>query len=189
MNSIVRSVSARSWSASSASSTCASSTLASSTSASSTLASSTSASSSMSPASSTFASIAFAVSALAMSGCASTAGVLDRESAPRTGVQLSLVPAIDAVRIIPAAIDPQLPRVDHMARRIKFELGDRVSAELSLCVSPQGSVTDVAIARSSGMSDLDTAIVDDVRAWQFAEMPGPSSVRTCRQATLAYRVR
>lgn len=133
--------------------------------------------------------LASSFAAFAMSACASTTGVLDRESAPHTGVQLSLVPAVDAVQVIPDAIDPRMPRVDHMARRIKFELGDNVTADLSLCVSPQGSVTDVAIARSSGLSDLDTAIIDDVRAWQFAELPGPTTLRTCQRATLAYRVR
>jgi TonB family protein len=132
---------------------------------------------------------ALAISTLAVSACASTTGVLDRESSPRTGVQLSLVPAVDAVHVIPDAIDPRMPRVDRMARRIKFELGDQVTAELSLCVNPSGNVMDVAIARSSGLSEVDTAILDDVRAWQFAELPGPTTLRTCQHATLAYRVR
>jgi hypothetical protein len=126
---------------------------------------------------------------VSMSACASTTGVLDREVAPRTGVQLSLVPAADAEKVIPAAIDPRLPRVDRMATQIRYELGDTVTAELSLCVSPDGNVTDIALARTTGLSDLDTAIVDDVRAWQFAELPGASTLRTCQRTTLAYRVR
>lgn len=123
-----------------------------------------------------------------VSACASTTGVLDRDVAPRTGVQLSLVPASDAVQVIPEAIEPRLPRVDRMATQIRYEIGDTVTAELSLCVSPKGNVTDVALAASTGLSDLDTAILDDVRAWQFAELPGDASLRTCQRTTLAYRV-
>lgn len=124
-----------------------------------------------------------------VSACASTTGVLDRDVAPRTGVQLSLVPAPDAEQVIPAAIDPRLPSVDRMATKVRYEIGDTITAELSLCVSPDGNVTDVALAGSTGLSDLDTAILDDVRAWQFAELPGASTLRTCQRTTLAYRVR
>lgn len=131
----------------------------------------------------------YVLSLVLVSACASTTGVLDREVAPRTGVQLSLVPAADAERVIPAAIDPRLPRVDRMAMQVRYELGDTVTADLSLCVSPDGNVTDIALARTTGLSDLDTAIVDDVRAWQFAELPGASTLRTCQRTTLAYRVR
>jgi hypothetical protein len=130
----------------------------------------------------------FSLSLLA-SACASTTGVIDRDVAPRTGVQLSLVPSADAKQVIPAAIDPRLPSVDRMATQIRYELGSTVHAELSLCVNPAGDVTDVALTRTTGLSDLDTAIVDDVRAWQFAELPGASSLRTCQRATLAYAVR
>jgi TonB family protein len=114
---------------------------------------------------------------------------MDREVAPRTGVQLSLVPADDAAQVIPAAIDPRLPRVDRMATRVRYEVGESITAELALCVNPSGNVIDVSLAQSTGLSDLDTAIVDDVRAWQFAELPGDASLRTCQRTTLAYRVR
>ena len=124
-----------------------------------------------------------------VSACASTTGVLDRDVAPRTGVQLSFVPAPDAEQVIPAAIDPRLPSVDRMATKVRYEIGETITAELSVCVSPDGNVTDVALAGSTGLSDLDTAIIDDVRAWQFAELPGASTLRTCQRTTLAYRVR
>lgn len=123
------------------------------------------------------------------SACASTTGVMDRDVAPRTGVQLALVPVADAVQVIPAAIDPRLPSVDRMATRIRYEIGSTVTAELSLCVNPDGNVTDVALIRTTGLAELDTAITDDVRAWQFAELPGASTLRTCQRATLAYAVR
>lgn len=123
-----------------------------------------------------------------LSACASTTGVMDRDVAPRTGVQLSLAPAADAQQVIPAAIDPRLPSVDRMATRVRYELGESVTAELSVCVNPSGNVIDVSLAQSTGLSDLDTAIIDDVRAWQFAELPGDPSLRTCQRATLAYRV-
>lgn len=126
---------------------------------------------------------------LLLASCASTTNALDRDVTPRTGVQLSLVPVADAVPVIPAAIDPRLPRVDRMATQLRYEIGSSVVAELSLCVSPTGDVTEVALARTTGLSDLDTAIVDDVRAWRFAELPGDSSLRTCQRTTLAYRVR
>lgn len=124
-----------------------------------------------------------------LGACASTTGVVDRDVAPHTGVTLSLVPAPDAAQVIPTAIDPRMPRVDRMATQIRYEIGSTVVAELSLCVSPEGNVTDVALARTTGLSELDTAIIDDVRAWQFAELPGSSTLRTCQRTELAYRVR
>ncbi|MFN0246586.1 MAG: hypothetical protein ACKV2T_06735 [Kofleriaceae bacterium] len=131
------------------------------------------------------------VSLAAVSACASFTGVTDRDQhAPRAGIHLSLAPNADAAKqIVPAAIDPRLPSVDRMATRIRYELGSTVHAELSLCVNPAGDVMDVALTRTTGLSELDTAIVDDVRVWQFAELPGASALRTCQRATLAYVVR
>ena len=128
---------------------------------------------------------------LATSACVSTTGVLDREVAPRTDVRLSLVPSEpDTVRVIPTAIDPRLPSVDRLATRIRYEIGSTVIADLSLCVNPYGNVTDVALARTTGLAEVDAAIIDDIHTWQFAELPGSSSsLRTCQRATLAYRVR
>ncbi len=123
------------------------------------------------------------------SACASTTGVMDREVAPRTGVQLSLVPTTDAVQIVPEAIDPRLPSVDRMATQLRYEIGSTVTAELSVCVNPKGFVTDVSLTRTTGLAKLDTAITTDVRAWQFAELPGDAGLRTCQRATLAYVVR
>ena len=126
---------------------------------------------------------------LMISACASTTSVLDRDVGPRTGVQLSLVPARDAVQVIPDAIEPRLPRVDRMATKVRYELGDTITAELALCVNPAGTVTEVALTTSTGLSDLDAAILADAGAWQFAELPGDASLRTCQRTTLAYRVR
>ena len=131
---------------------------------------------------------------LTISACASTTGVLDREVAPRTGIQLSLVPSDpDTVRVIPTAIDPRLPSVDRLATRIRYEIGSMVIADLSLCVNPHGNVTDIALARTTGLAEVDSAIIDDIHTWQFAELPGDAqrsaSLRTCQRATLAYRVR
>jgi TonB family protein len=127
---------------------------------------------------------------LGLGACASSTAMFDREApAPRTGVQLSLIPSADATQVIPEALDPRLPRVDRMATQVRYELGESITAELSLCVNPDGNVTEVALARSTGMSALDTAIIDDVRGWQFAELPGTPTLRTCQRAALAYRVR
>ena len=66
------------------------------------------------------------VSAVVVACAAGTQG-FDLESAQRAHVQLDLSaqPANEAVAVERHVIAPKLPRVDRIAQRVRFELGDR----------------------------------------------------------------
>lgn len=129
------------------------------------------------------------VSSLAACAATSTQSTLDRDTTPRAKVQLDLAATSDATQpAFPAALAPEVPSVDRLAHTIRAALGSTATAELDLCVSPAGTVTKVELARSSSLPELDAALLHDARAWQFASMPGPDSVQSCRRATIAYRL-
>jgi hypothetical protein len=125
---------------------------------------------------------------LALSACATHTGSFDRESSPRSGVHLDLT-AIDADAATPAfpnILDRTVPTVDRMAHAVRARLGTIAVAQLELCVAPDGHVTKAAVRRGSGYAAFDTALQTDAAAWQFASMPGPSTVKSCRFTTVAY---
>jgi len=129
--------------------------------------------------------------ALALSACA-TAGVpgTGHDAAPRTGVRLDLsVSPDDASPVFPAAIDPRVPAIDHMAPALHARAGTVLTAELDLCVAPDGHVTKIGIAKGSSSEAFDHALVRDAADWQFTQLPGPLNVEACRRATIAYRTR
>jgi TonB family protein len=127
---------------------------------------------------------------LALSACA-TGGITtgDRDAAPRTGVRLDLsVTPDDAVVVFPAAIDPVLPSIDRMSHALRARTGAaELTAQLDLCVAPDGHVTKIGLAKSSSNDAFDHALVRDVADWQFTAIPGPANVEACRRATIAYR--
>jgi len=51
-----------------------------------------------------------------------------------------------------------------------------------MCVAPDGDVTDVRLARSSGEPHFDDAVVRDVRRWQLA----PTSRASCSRKVITY---
>lgn len=131
------------------------------------------------------------ISGLVLGACATGTVGLDRETAPRSGVQLDLVRHgdADATRTFPALVAAQLPGADGLATEIRTELGQTASLEVHLCVAPGGTVRSIEVTRSSNLPAFDQAVVTDARHWQFAALPGPAELRTCERATITYRPR
>ena len=127
------------------------------------------------------------VSALVVACAAGTQG-FDLETAQRAHVQLELSaqPADEAVVVKRHVIAPKLPRVDRIAQRVRFELGDSATARLELCVKPDGGVARVALLESSQLAAFDQALLRDTEEWQFAALPGPSTMTSCRAVKIEY---
>lgn len=122
--------------------------------------------------------------------CATTGRSLDPNVAgDRARVQLDLAPSDTAAPAFPAALEPAVPSVDRIASSVRAALGSVATAELDLCVAPSGRVAKVELARSSSYDAFDGALLRDAKDWQFAVMPGPATVQSCRRATVAYRAR
>jgi TonB family protein len=131
-----------------------------------------------------------AILSTTLAACASAATMLDRDTAPHAKVKLDLsAPGDAAVAVFPSAIEPTVPSVDRISNQVRTRLGEMATAELELCVAPDGHVKKVALTRGSSFAGFDTALVRDAEAWQFQPMPGPASVQSCRRATVAYRAR
>lgn len=127
--------------------------------------------------------------ALALSACATTSTGLTSEPSPRTGVRLDLTAqSTDAATpAFPEAIDTRVRSIDRMAHVLKARhQGEAMTAKLDLCVAPDGHVTKIALAEGSSYDAFDQALVRDAAAWQFASLPGPATVESCRRATVAY---
>ena len=130
--------------------------------------------------------------AVSLSACATT-GALDH-SADATGstsrVQLDFsARAEDAKATFPAVMQPRLPSADRIAPRLATLGGDSLSADVRLCVRPDGKVANATLSQSSQVVAFDQAMMRDVAEWQFAAMPGPATLKTCEDFTISYRPR
>jgi TonB family protein len=128
---------------------------------------------------------------LLAAACATGAFAVDRETAPHVAPRIEMTAAADTARVLPVARAPELPSADRMYRQILTELGGVASADVRLCVAPDGSVQDVRIVRGSSLAAFDQALVHDVSDWQFWGMRGSSTahLRNCEIATIRYRLR
>jgi TonB family protein len=125
---------------------------------------------------------------LSLAACATAATGLDRDHSQRAKVKLDLAAVGGVEATFPEALDPTVPSVDRISHAVRAHLGDTATAELSLCVSPSGAVKQVELTRSSSYAPFDKALLADAATWQFASLPGPDRVMSCRNATIAYRV-
>lgn len=127
---------------------------------------------------------------LALSACATTGtGISGESAAPRSGIRLDLeaVNADVATPAFPEALDTRVRSVDRMAHALKARYPNAtMTAKLDLCVAPDGHVTKIAIAERSSYDAFDHALLRDAASWQFASLPGPASVESCRRATVEY---
>jgi len=130
-----------------------------------------------------------AVLSISFAACATTGQFTSEPAAPRTGLQLDLSAQGDlATDAFPEAVETRVRSVDRMAHAIKARYGaTTLTAVLDLCVAPDGHITKIAIAEGSTYDAFDHALLQDAAAWQFASLPGPTSVQSCRRATVAYR--
>ena len=91
-----------------------------------------------------------AILALALSACATTSSFVEPTSTTRHEVRLDLTATTEATApVFPSVIAPAVPSVDRIAHSIRARLGSTAIAELELCVSPAGTVTKVALAKTS----------------------------------------
>ena len=82
---------------------------------------------------------------LTLGACATTStGTAMDPRGSHTGLHLDLsIKGEPATPVFPAPIEPQVPTVDRMAHAIQARFGaTTMSAELDLCVAPDGHVTD-----------------------------------------------
>jgi hypothetical protein len=125
-------------------------------------------------------------SAFCLSFAACATGGVARDTAPPVHVVLD----DDTSTIFPAARNPQLPSADRLSSTIRSGLGEVASADIRLCVRPDGRVQAVDLVRGSSVAAFDEAVLRDAAEWQFSDMPGsstPIGLRTCRVATISYR--
>jgi TonB family protein len=126
--------------------------------------------------------------ACATGGAGAGAMRTDRETVSHAAPRLNMtVAAADPARAFPAVTEPSLPSADRMARRIRNELGGVASADVRLCVAPDGRVSDVKLIRGSSDGDFDDAVVHDVANWQFSGSRG-ERLKNCERATITYRL-
>jgi TonB family protein len=128
------------------------------------------------------------IASLALAACATGGLTSDRDSAPsaRPNLRLDSVPAVGADLIFPKAVTTDIVNANRVQHQVRARLGERATAELDLCVSPQGNVTKVALARSSSLTAFDDAILRDAEEWKFEAMPGPATAQSCTRAIVAY---
>ena len=126
--------------------------------------------------------------AIVCAACASGTKTLDLETAQRASVRLDLtsVPADGAIAMTPSAKSTRLPTVDRMAKKIRFELGDTAQAKVEMCITPEGRVARVALLETSKLAAFDQALLRDTAEWQFAALPGPSTIENCRAMKIEY---
>ena len=127
----------------------------------------------------------------AVTACATSGATLDQNNpAPRAKVRLDLsMIEAGAPRVSLDSVEHDVPSVERISSSIRARLGRVATAELELCVAPAGNVTKVTLAKSSSYTAFDAALVSDAHAWQFASLPGPANVQSCRLATIAYHAR
>lgn len=127
---------------------------------------------------------------LLLVGCATGGVGANRESTSHASTpRLAMTAIADSQHVFPAAQDPQLPSADRLRRQIRDELGDVASADVRLCVSPDGRVRKVELVRGSSLREFNDAVVRDIADWQFSGIPGATSdsLQSCEIATISYR--
>ena len=126
---------------------------------------------------------------VALSACASTSTTgldVQTAAAPAGAIRLDLVPHDDSSHTFPALVEAHLPSADRLGSQIRYELGANATVDVELCVAG-AAVTSIAITKPSGLPAFDAAVTDDARAWRFAPLPGPASLKSCERATITYR--
>ncbi len=114
------------------------------------------------------------VPALLLSGCATTS------PAPAS-------PLAEAAGDLPRLREPAHIAAGSMIdQRVATWRGGEISADLHVCVAPDGKVADIALTRSSGLTGFDTAVVDGAGAWSYE--PFAASAPRCRDVAVAYVV-
>lgn len=137
----------------------------------------------------------FAVSvfaSLAAAGCATSGnGLPGRDGLSPGGVRPPGIPGNDQMPAgagMPERISrAELPAVDRLSRKIVHEHHGVISAQVRLCVAPDGAVSGVEVVEPSGMAEYDAAVVETITGWQYASFDGDPEQRICQKLTVGYR--
>ena len=127
-----------------------------------------------------------AVSCVLFAACASHSNGVARETALRASARVEMKVTGATAKARPAATQPQLPSVDQISGELRAGLGEVASADVDLCIAPDGHVQGVKLVRGSSHAAFDQAVLRDMRDWQFASTFA-SNLRTCESATITYR--
>jgi TonB family protein len=120
---------------------------------------------------------------LFLAACAT--GGVPSGAASHANVRFALV---DRQEPFPVAKNPQLPSADRMSRLIASEFDEVASADVRLCVAPDGHVEAVQLVRGSSIAEFDAAVLHDMTEWQFSGSSGSRmAARACEVATITYR--
>jgi len=126
------------------------------------------------------------VSSVLFAACASNARGVARETALRTNPRLEMKLTGATAQAFPAAHNPQLPSVDLISGEVRSGLGAVASADVDLCITPDGHVQGLKLVRGSSHDAFDQAVLRDMQDWQFAATFA-SNLRACASATITYR--
>jgi len=124
-------------------------------------------------------------------GCAATQGMSTLPQADHpSGVSVSFDTARatsdEAQRWFPEQQgEAALPSAQHIRREL-LTTADHFAIGVRVCVTPDGGVSRVDLAASSGVAELDAAALHDIRAWRYEQFAGPSRLQTCKPMTLSY---
>jgi azurin len=127
-----------------------------------------------------------AVSCVVFAACATGGVGAERQTAPHTNARLEMM-VTGATSKTVAAHNPKLPSADRISGEIRSGLGAVASADVDLCIAPDGHVQGLKLVRGSSLAAFDAAIVHDMRDWQFASTFS-SNLRTCQSATITYHL-
>jgi TonB family protein len=106
-----------------------------------------------------------------------------------TGTTSAPAPAAEAATIsdetflklkTPARVDDST-----LGTRIADRYGE-VSAALHLCVAPDGSVSTVELARSSGMPAFDAAVLEGAQSWSYEPFVAADDAPRCKDVAVSY---
>nr|HEX4318966.1 TonB family protein [Kofleriaceae bacterium] len=93
------------------------------------------------------------------------------------------ISSVGAVVAAPRPLDtPSLPSADRIAPWIRDKVGNHVTADVRLCIAPDGHVARVEMVRGSTYAPFDRAVMKDISAWQF-KATGDSR---CTKTTIDY---
>lgn len=117
------------------------------------------------------------LAALLLAACATSA-------APTTGMTTTPVASSTLPRLRAPA---QLADSGSLNQRIAAWHGGAVTADVRVCVAPDGSVADVELSKSSGLTVYDRAVVTGASRWSYE--PFAADAPRCDDVAVAYVVK
>ena len=84
------------------------------------------------------------------------------------------------------AAEPALPTADRMRDQLLATGRDRFDLGVRICVAPDGSVSHVDLAKSSGEQALDDSALHYIKAWRYESFAGAPGLQTCEPMSIRY---